>query len=198
MIQGHAMSTQTATDDLLSKLQAIPAPSPEVGVGVGEAASTTVGPALDAGSWASVYGFELPRDEQIALLLMQGKSRARIAKELEIGPPTVYRLVQTPKFIASFRQMQEEMRESTATQQARIELLCSVSLDNIANTLFNSTDEELKIKTSLAVLDRGGHSVKQQAVITQKFEIDEASAALISKSMDELREAKTEIIEVAS
>lgn len=188
------MQAVLETDNLLSKLQdALQSKSLVDG---GESASTAVGLVQSEGSWASIYGFVLPRDEQVALLLLQGRSRMNIAKEMGLSAPTIYRLVQTPIFKASFHTMQEEIRETTVNQQTRIELLCTVALDNIAHTLFNSQDEELKIKTSLAVLDRGGHSVKQQAVITQKFEVSEEAAALISRSMEELRQAKERRAEV--
>ena len=180
--------TKEINGDLLSKLQA--ALQPKSLVEGGESAPATAAPVQSEGSWASIYGFGLPRDEQVAILLLQGRSRLNIAKELGIGPPTVYKLVQTPQFQTAFHTMQAELRESALDQKVRIELLCSTALDNIAHVLLNSNDLVLKTKTSFDVLDRGGHSIKHQAEITQKFEIGPEAAALISRSMDELKAAR--------
>lgn len=195
------VQTQTAAD-LTSQLRAalsLPKAPQSVPTALDQSVKVQSGIGTEVGSWASVYGFTLPRDEQVALLLLQGYSRLAVAKELEISAPTVYRLVQTQTFKTSFHKMQEEIRESSINQQTRLELLCTTAIDNIADVLFNSEDPDLKVKTSLAVLDRGGHSIKQQAVVTQKFEIDEVAAALISKSMHELKVAKerqAEVVEV--
>lgn len=137
-------------------------------------------------TWASEYGFLKPVHGQVAQLLLEGVSRYGAAKRLGIAPNTVYILVNTPEFIKGFRAMQAELVESVGNQRTRIETLASKALDNIADILWNSGDADLKAKTSMAILDRAGHSVKQQVEMHHIVHIDSEAVDCIDAAFREL------------
>lgn len=187
----QAVATPKISDDLLERLKEAMSPS-------SASLPTTTQPAQQE-TWASVYGFLLPRDEQIATLLLQGKSRFAAAREVGIHPQTVYKLVQTDTFQTAFHTMQAELRETMRERKDRIEQLATLALDNVAGVLVDCQDKELQVRTSLGMIDRAGHSIKQQAVVEHRFEIDPETGALIAAAMDELRAAQAkagDIVEV--
>lgn len=137
-------------------------------------------------TWASEYGFLKPIHGEVAQLLLEGVSRYGAAKRTGLAPTTVYILVNTPEFIAGFRVMQKELLESTNSQRTRLESLATKALDNIANVLYNSGDEDLKTKTSIAVIDRAGHAVRQQVEMHHIVHIDSEAGECIEAAFREL------------
>jgi len=151
------------------------------------------------GTWASSYGFELPRDELIAIKLLQGESRLSAAKLLDLAPPTVYTVVQTEQFINAFHKMQAELREDALSQKDRIAQLASQGLDRIANILYNSEDADLVGKMSLAMVDRAGHAIRQHMQVDKTvIHIDAEQGECIETAFRELREVAQEVEDFSS
>jgi len=174
-------------DDLLRKLKAIAdGPSPfDL-----EGPRPKPGPIVEAPdpTWASVFGFELPRDEEIAfLIIIEGLSRNGISKRLGISYGTVKRAVEKPSFKQAFHALQATFRSETfGERKGRLENLSTHALDRLSNIIYNSADEDLVAKTSIAVIDRTGHATKQKIEHDLTVHIDKEAGECIEAAFREV------------
>ncbi len=143
--------------------------------------------ATELSSSVSVFGFTSPEDEIIASKLCTGMSMRAISRALGMDYRTVYDKCNSPEFLRAFEVYRLEVLTSSAQIKARIEMLASLSLDRVTSILMNSADEDLVQKTAFGVLDRVGHSVKQQHTVTHKVEISDKNARIIEAAFKEVK-----------
>ena len=136
----------------------------------------------------SLFGFEAIEDEFIASKLCQGMSMRAISREMRMDYRRLYDKCNSPEFLRAFEVYRLEVLTSSAQIKARIEMLASLALDRIAGILITSADDDQVSKNAFGILDRAGHSVKQQAVITHIVQIDRKQAEAIEVAFREVRE----------
>ena len=131
------------------------------------------------------YGFKDEMDEAIASKLLIGYSIAAVAREFVCTYQTVYNRCNHPTFIKAMKVYQLGVLAETAKISSRLQLAANVSLDKLIGLLDSPDVSEVR-QVAFGLLDRAGHSVKQDRTITHKFEMDERAAKLISETFKEV------------
>lgn len=133
----------------------------------------------------SEYGFKAPVDEIFASKLIAGLSVAQAARECEITPASAYAKRNHPDFVKAFRKYMNDVLTDTALIKSRIELGATAALDKLLDTLQTSMDEKVITTIGFGLLDRAGHSVKQQHEVTKTIRIAPEDAEALERAFGE-------------
>lgn len=145
-------------------------------------------------TWASIFGFEHPSHEAIALDMMDGRSKAAISRKLSVSYGTILRVTATDQFIESLHRLQAAVREHRVDRTERLELLSSTALDRLADIIHNSSDQDLLVKTAFGVLDRSGHGPQHKVQASHTIRINKEDAECIAAALQEFNSLPTKAL----